>query len=411
MRREAILPPPERIAPLAAGFSALVVGAAGLPTLGLTPALLAIAAAGFATTWLASTATRLSRRRTDDPASAPAADDDVHEQAEAKAGEEEPEGPSGTEPPPFNHALTQHFGVYDQLFARASRDTASVTSETEAAAYNIMMSLRAVDIAMSDLLSFLDSSGSNTRVIEIVEETDRQLVTNRNLIAAFLESRDRDIEECRVRLEDVETATDQLSGLVGGIRDIARRTNLLALNAAIEAARAGEFGAGFGVVASEVKQLSQASDQAATRINEGLMTLRGSIRENLTTLVSHRIAGERVELGKISTAISDLTENMERLISHQRDTLVKVQDESARIAQPVVELMASIQFQDVTRQRLEHLETIFAAARHNLDALGNAAQSTGELPDLDQFAAVANADGPSPPRKLVVGGGDEIELF
>ena len=141
------------------------------------------------------------------------------------------------------------------------------------------------------------------------------------------------------------------------------------------------------------------------------MTLRGSIRENLTTLVSHRIAGERVELGKISTAISDLTENMERLISHQRDTLVKVQDESARIAQPVVELMASIQFQDVTRQRLEHLETIFAAARHNLDALGNAAQSTGELPDLDQFAAVANADGPSPPRKLVVGGGDEIELF
>ena len=307
--------------------------------------------------------------------------------------------------------MTQHFGVYDQLFARASRDTASVTSETEAAAYNIMMSLRAVDIAMSDLLSFLDSSGSNTRVIEIVEETDRQLVTNRNLIAAFLESRDRDIEECRVRLEDVETATDQLSGLVGGIRDIARRTNLLALNAAIEAARAGEFGAGFGVVASEVKQLSQASDQAATRINEGLMTLRGSIRENLTTLVSHRIAGERVELGKISTAISDLTENMERLISHQRDTLVKVQDESARIAQPVVELMASIQFQDVTRQRLEHLETIFAAARHNLDALGNAAQSTGELPDLDQFAAVANADGPSPPRKLVVGGGDEIELF
>ena len=103
MRREAILPPPERIAPLAAGFSALVVGAAGLPTLGLTPALLAIAAAGFATTWLASTATRLSRRRTDDPASAPAADDDVHEQAEAKAGEEEPEGP-GRPAPSLRHS-------------------------------------------------------------------------------------------------------------------------------------------------------------------------------------------------------------------------------------------------------------------------------------------------------------------
>lgn len=410
MRREAFLPPPERVAPLAAGLSALVVAGAGLPALGLTPALFAVATAGFAATWLGAVATHRSGTRLPGPGAGRPPDVAAITPGATLPSPDEATRPEGAEPVPFSRALTEHFGVYDQLFERACRDTASVTSETEAAAYDIMTSLRAVDGAISDLLSFLNASGSNSRVIEIVQETDQQLVANRNLIAAFLDRRDRDIEACRSQLEGIETATDDLTSTADGIRTIARRTNLLALNAAIEAARAGEFGAGFGVVASEVKQLSQASDQAATRINQGLILLRASIRDNFTSLVSNRIVGERVELAKISSAITNLTENMERLVSHQRDTLVKVQDESARIARPVIELMASIQFQDVTRQRLGHLETIFGAARDNLDALGHAARAASEPPDAGRFAVLAAAEGPAPPRGAT-GGGDAIELF
>ncbi|XKG99764.1 methyl-accepting chemotaxis protein [Pelagibacterium halotolerans] len=68
------------------------------------------------------------------------------------------------------------------------------------------------------------------------------------------------------RLAQAQAVTEQIDTLMGGIEDISFRTNLLALNAAVEAARAGEKGAGFAVVAAEVRELAQASAQASKEI-------------------------------------------------------------------------------------------------------------------------------------------------
>ncbi|QEE41115.1 hypothetical protein FVA80_21225 [Methylobacterium sp. WL1] len=263
---------------------------------------------------------------------------------------------------------------------------------------------------MTELLSFLDLSGSNARVIEIVDQTDQQLTTNRQLIGDFLVRRDQDMAECRQRLDELDVATAQLTRATDGVQSIARQTNLLALNATIEAARAEAAGAGFAVVAREVKELSSASADTATRIARDLASLRESIRENFSTLVTDRVEDERGELMKIAAAIASLTENMERLVAHQRDTLVKVQEESTRIAQPIVRLIGSIQFQDVTRQRLQHLEGIFAAARTHLQALDLSNPLTKSWHDVKYFADIALSEGPSPPKRDVNAMND-IELF
>ncbi|MGU3339472.1 methyl-accepting chemotaxis protein [Methylobacterium mesophilicum] len=403
------------LGPLCAVLAAVALAAVGTAAFGPVPGVAAIAAVGFAATWGTSWAAGRAAAAAARPPAGPEAPGSPETMpAEAVPSPEGrrdgPAGPAGAEPAEIQAALAEHLAVYDRLFERAATDTASVTVETEAAAYDIMTSLREVDGAMTELLSFLDLSGSNARVIEIVDQTDQQLTANRQLIGDFLVRRDQDVVECRQRLDELDVATAQLTRATDGVQTIARQTNLLALNATIEAARAEKAGAGFAVVAKEVKELSNASADTATRIARDLAALRESIRENFSTLVTNRVEDERGELMKIAAAIASLTENMERLVAHQRDTLVKVQDESARIAQPIVRLIGSIQFQDVTRQRLQHLEGIFAAARTHLHALDLSNPLTKSWPDVKSFADIALSEGPSP-QKSNAHVTNDIELF
>jgi methyl-accepting chemotaxis protein len=83
------------------------------------------------------------------------------------------------------------------------------------------------------------------------------------------------VEELIEAIGDIERVIKMISG-------IAAQTNLLALNATIEAARAGEAGAGFRVVAGEVKELSQQTERATREIAASVQRVRGRAQINMT---------------------------------------------------------------------------------------------------------------------------------
>jgi methyl-accepting chemotaxis protein len=129
----------------------------------------------------------------------------------------------------------------------------------------------------------------------------------------------------------VETLTREIDELVAGIEDVSFRTNLLALNAAVEAARAGEKGAGFAVVAAEVRELAQASSKNSKAI-------RGLVTKSL----AQAGAGSAQALTLIATLadidahllnLSDETSRMETTLKDGGAALGKAQAEIGILAQ------------------------------------------------------------------------------
>nr|WP_302675515.1 methyl-accepting chemotaxis protein [Halomonas taeanensis] len=126
--------------------------------------------------------------------------------------------------------------------------------------------------------------------------------------------------------QDVISALNQqvhtINEITNAISRIAQQTNLLALNASVEAARAGEHGRGFAVVAKEVKELSQGSTEAATKISDVLGENNELIRQASERMneVVDQSATNRERVAQTQSVIREILSGAER-VSRAIDSL------------------------------------------------------------------------------------------
>ncbi|HTZ00677.1 MAG TPA: methyl-accepting chemotaxis protein [Rhodocyclaceae bacterium] len=231
----------------------------------------------------------------------------------------------------------------------------SITEETEKAAFDIAGRLQTIDQVVEELNAFVDTSSHESDAM--LNESEARIANNQDMIATmdrYIQERMANSEKDRQRVEQVVQEAKSLGSLVALIKSISSQTNLLALNAAIEAARAGEAGRGFAVVADEVRKLSAATDKAVGQINHGIQAVAGSIENQFRDqLSSDSVETERVTLKVFAMQLDELGTSYAAATGKSTKVLITIKENSERLAKMFMDILASVQFQDVTRQQIE----------------------------------------------------------
>ncbi len=137
------------------------------------------------------------------------------------------------------------------------------------------------------------------------------------------------VDELAAHIRELARAGEETQKIVKTIDEIAFQTNILALNAAVEAARAGESGAGFAVVAGEVRALAQRAAEAA-KSTSAILTesaeriTRGNAMVSQTCTSFREVAEGTRSASDIVTRIASSSENQVQSVEQIRAALVDI---------------------------------------------------------------------------------------
>lgn len=200
---------------------------------------------------------------------------------------------------------------------------------------------------MMQRLSQDDVDGNETLLTEEVAKILTMFTDN-------LTSMRDDSQEMVSGLNTMKNHILEVDRLLQQIDSISSQTNLLALNAAIEAARAGSHGRGFAVVADEVRALSQRSNTFSQQVRSEFAL----VKEEMET--ASRVVGKMAsrDMNMSLDSKDRLTNMMSELDSINHEVSQKLSEVSAvseQLSEDVGHAIRSLQFEDMSRQLLDHI--------------------------------------------------------
>ncbi len=211
--------------------------------------------------------------------------------------------------------------TYSEHGSEASTSLAEISSEQAASVEET-----------SATLEELAASGKKTA--ELASDAEELMNVN-------IEKSDQSLKalvELTTEMEQIEADSDEMIKIIKAIDEISFQTNLLALNAAVEAARAGEAGAGFAVVAQEVRNLAMRVKDAANDTQQLLDTTIERVHQSSTSIKNVNadfkgIIESATVMGEKSAAITVASNEQAKGIEQISSAAQNIDEVTQRIAE------------------------------------------------------------------------------
>jgi methyl-accepting chemotaxis protein len=222
----------------------------------------------------------------------------------------------------------QNVANASEEFSAVSQQISANSEETSAQANSVTMSTEQVNRGLQTVASATEQMSASIR----------EIAKNTTEAAKVADGAMRTATETNAIVAKLGESSAEIGQVIKVITSIAQKTDLLALNATVEAARAGEVGAGFAVVANEVKELAKQTAAATEDISRKIEAIQSDAKGAVSAIgsISDVIGQVNTISGTIATAVEEqsaTTSEMSRNVTEAAKGAAEVAQNIQGVAQ------------------------------------------------------------------------------